>query len=113
MEIDTVQRECIYSTLGDDPDLGEIVELFVEEMPARMAALTSCRDAQDWQQLGRLAHQLKGACGSYGFAQLTAQAARLEKACRCDEPTEEQMLAELQQMLSMCSRVRSGAPPKS
>jgi HPt (histidine-containing phosphotransfer) domain-containing protein len=107
MEPSALEQDWILSTLGDDPDLGEIVEMFVDEMPERIALLTACRDEEDWQQLGRLAHQLKGSCGSYGFSQLTSQAARLEQVCRSKERIEEQIFAELSELVDMCQRVKA------
>ena len=47
--------------LATDPDLGELVELFVQEIPDRISALETQGRSRDWQQLTRTAHQLKGA----------------------------------------------------
>ena len=68
----------IYSTLGADLDLGELVEMFVEEIPNRAQALGEAVERRDWLETRRLAHQLKGAAGSYGFEAVTPLAARLE-----------------------------------
>lgn len=100
----------LYSTLGDDPDLGEIVEMFVEEMPARLSTLASCAERQEWQELGRLAHQLKGACGSYGFGQLAPYVARLEALCRDDRLCEQEILESIETLVDLCGRVRAGSP---
>jgi HPt (histidine-containing phosphotransfer) domain-containing protein len=100
---------AIYSYLGGDPELGELVALFVEEMPARLASFQQEHLAGDRAGLGRLAHQLKGAAGSYGFIQATPYAARLEKAARENLPEEEMLLA-LNDLLDLCSRMRAGVP---
>ena len=98
----------IYSSLADT-DLGELIEMFVEEMPDRINALeTQARD-HDWQQLTKTAHQLKGAAGSYGFNVITPSAARLESATKEGRP-EEEILAALDELLDLCRRMRSGAP---
>jgi len=99
----------LYSTLGDDPDLGEIVELFVEEMPGRIETLVEQYNSGDWQSLRRTAHQLKGAAGSYGFEQVTPVAAELEQKLDRDEP-EEQIRAAIEQLIDHCQRLRPGAP---
>lgn len=97
----------LYSSLASDPDLGDIVDLFVDEMPGRVENLSRCMAVGDWDQLGRYAHQMKGACGSYGFDQLTIPAARLERACR--ETNDELLIREALEELSMlCQRVRGG-----
>ena len=101
--------EPIYSSLGADPVLGEIVEVFVDEIPSRIEGLVSQAAAEDWEALGRTAHQLKGAFGSYGFDQLTPNALCLEKAARERQP-EEQIREALDDLIGMCKRVRSGIP---
>jgi HPt (histidine-containing phosphotransfer) domain-containing protein len=103
----TTETEFLYSSLASDPDLGEIVAMFVDEMPGRVESLMSVVSTGDWNRLGRLAHQMKGACGSYGFHQLTPLAARLEHACR--ELQEEGQIQEaVQELATPCQRVRAG-----
>jgi histidine phosphotransfer protein HptB len=99
----------VYSRLGGDPDLGELVALFVQEMPDRIGALESQARSRDWAQLTRTAHQLKGAAGSYGFHDITPFAARLEHAAR-DGGQEDQILASLDELLDLCRRMRAGTP---
>lgn len=112
MSVEMMENESLYSSLAGDPDLGEIVGMFVDEMPSRLANLSQCLAEGNWEQLGRYAHQMKGACGSYGFDQLTAPAARLEHACRDtqDELLIREAVAELTQL---CQRVRTGTPTKA
>ncbi len=97
----------MYSTLGGDTDLAELVALFVQEIPQRVALLEDLFRQQKWIELGRTAHQFKGAVGSYGFHQLTPYAARLETTVRGGAPPEEieQSLAEL---IELCRLVRAG-----
>ncbi len=97
-----------YSTLANDPDLAEIVDMFVDEMPGRVTALKTEYDASNWEQLGRLAHQLKGAAGSYGFGQITTFAATLEQAVRKNYPANE-IEAAYAMLTDACNRVRSGS----
>jgi HPt (histidine-containing phosphotransfer) domain-containing protein len=99
----------LYSEFGDDPDLGQIVELFVGEMPQRLTALNRCLLQRDWDELGRLAHQLKGACGSYGFHQLTPFAARLEGACRSEDQAKVEIHEAAATLIGLSKRCRAGA----
>ena len=99
----------IYSTLGDDPDLGELVELFVEEMPSRIEMLQQEYDVANWQGLRQLAHQLKGAAGSYGFHQITPVAGNLESVLT-DEENESLVASTLADLLDLCRRARAGSP---
>ncbi len=93
--------ECIYSLLGGDPDLGDIVEMFVDEMPGRTATLLDQLNAGDWEGLQRTAHQLKGAAGSYGFGPILRSAAQVENAVRDGEPAER--VARLSMNWSCCA----------
>lgn len=102
----------IYSDLGGDPDLGDLVALFVEEMPARTAALRSHWASGDRETLRRAAHQLKGAAGSYGFAPISQAAAAVDAAVRSGVSDAE--LAELvERLITHCLSARAGTPPKS
>ena len=105
----TDSSTLIYSELGADPDLGELVDMFVAEMPDRMQALQQSHNDGNAEELGRLAHQIKGAAGSYGFHQLTPQAARLERAVKDNQP-EDEVLRSLEELMQMCSQIRAGAP---
>ena len=105
----TVMRGYVYSSLGTDPDLGELVELFVSEIPDRVAKLQEAWDAQDWDTLGRAAHQLSGAAGSYGFEDLMPCLHRLDHLVRTERPRDEIGKA-LAEVTELCSRARAGAP---
>jgi len=101
------QNTPIYSSFGDDPDLGELVEMFVEEMPDRIENLISQFEAKNWEELTRAAHQMKGAAGSYGFGVLTPVAAKLEALLRGKKP-EDAIQIGLDQLTDLCRRIRSG-----
>lgn len=108
------QSTAIYSSLAADPDLGEIVELFVNEMPKRAARLRRQWKNRQWEDLLRTAHQLKGAVGSYGFGQITPFAQRLEDIVR--QAVEAQSIDDaeidraVERMEAVCGKIRSGAP---
>jgi HPt (histidine-containing phosphotransfer) domain-containing protein len=89
--------------------LGELVGTFVQEMPDRINVLETQAKSRNWKQLAETAHQIKGAAGSYGFKAITPYAARLENAAR-DGRQEEQILSALDELLTLCHRVRSGKP---
>ena len=109
MSQDSAQPQALYSDLGADPDLGELVEMFVDEMPDRVANIQKLLEASDWEELRRAAHQLKGAAGSYGFSPISPSAATVEDAIRSEQP-EEQIRQAAEALCEMCNRVRAGAP---
>ena len=104
-----LERELCYSKLAEDPDCVELVELFVHDLGDRLAELRRAETAHDWDAVGCLAHQIKGAGGSYGFPGLTAAALDLEHAARKLRSPSEIAIA-LDQLAEVCGRVRAGIP---
>jgi histidine phosphotransfer protein HptB len=97
----------IYSSFGGDALLGEMVELYVAEMPDRISAIEQAFSGADNETLRRNAHQMKGAAGSYGFDSLTEFAANLEAAVRDGRPRE-QIQQALHELTDLCRRIRGG-----
>jgi len=92
----------IRSAFAGDPDMRELVEFFVDQMPQRVEALRSSFESGSYEELRSLAHQLKGAGGSYGFPQITESARRLEEqAMRADL---EAMRQGVDELVSLCGR---------
>jgi histidine phosphotransfer protein HptB len=102
----------LYSSLGGDPDLGDLVTLFVEEMTDRVAHLYDLYNRKDWEELRRSAHQLKGAAGSYGFGAISPYAGKLETAIR-DTVGEDEILLAVNELADICKSVHAGVPNTS
>ncbi len=109
METRVKSSTPLYSTLAEDPDLRAIVEMFVEEMPGRIAGLLECLERSDWEALGRAAHQLKGAAGSYGFSAISPSAAEVEEAAKGSLP-EEDIRSKVATLVDLCRAARGGVP---
>lgn len=77
---DEREKEVLLSEFAEDPDLQELVELFVSELPERVARLHTGLESNALEQVQRIAHQLKGASGGYGFPLIGDCAARVEAA---------------------------------
>lgn len=103
------KSDYLYSSLGTDPDLCDIVDMFVDEMPDRITCLMQLLEASNFDELARMAHQLKGAAGSYGFEAISPAAGKVESAILTGEPEYVVNDATIQ-LCELCSRVRSGAP---
>jgi HPt (histidine-containing phosphotransfer) domain-containing protein len=72
--------EPLKSEYANDPELAELVEMFVEGLPSHVARLTSAMADGDIESLKSLAHQLKGSAGGYGFPAITDSVRELEAA---------------------------------
>lgn len=95
----------IFSEFADDPDMTELVEAFVSELPRRVTALAECLEQQQLSELQRLAHQLKGASGGYGFPTLGEAAGRVESMLKAGGGSET-LRAGVEELISLCSRAR-------
>ncbi|MFQ5698106.1 MAG: Hpt domain-containing protein [Myxococcota bacterium] len=74
--------DSIHSEYESDPDMMDLVQEFAAELPERIRMMEELLSRGDWEELQRLAHQLKGAGGGYGFPQITEVSARLEQALK-------------------------------
>lgn len=103
----------LVSEFADDPDMKELIETFVAELPARVAAMRQAWESGHMDLLRRLAHQLHGAAGGYGFAPIGDVAARIEICVRQrsggagDPATHERLRQELDTLAGLCARARS------
>jgi PAS domain S-box-containing protein len=70
--------EAIYSTFRNDPDMAGIITEFVSQLPQRLSDMRQAIANSQPDIAQRLAHQLKGAGGSYGYACLTDSAREVE-----------------------------------
>ena len=104
-----VAESAIYSTFGNDPDLANIIEIFVDELPERASKIEACFQREDWDGVRQVAHQLKGAAGSYGFQSITDMAARIESAIRNNE-SQTNIRNSLEELGNLCRRARVRPP---
>lgn len=73
-------EKLISSLVADDPEMADIVREFVVGLEQRAREFEAAYAAADWGRLRTLAHQLKGAGGSYGFPNLSRLGAEMEQA---------------------------------
>jgi HPt (histidine-containing phosphotransfer) domain-containing protein len=67
---------------GDDDLLGELIDLFLEDSPGRIAGMRDAIAREDWPALASWAHGLKGSCGSLGALHMAELCGRLERLGR-------------------------------
>ncbi|MEO1715501.1 MAG: Hpt domain-containing protein [Planctomycetota bacterium] len=97
----------IRSEFAGDPDMLELVQTFVDELPVRAAQLTASLEAGDRDGLIRLAHQLSGSCGGYGFASIGDHARRLERELNESDlsGTLAEVREQVDELVALCGRV--------
>jgi len=99
--------KLVSSLPPDFPELESIVADFANRLDEKLVEFQAALDCQDFGQLAKLAHWLKGTGGTIGFAVLTEEAAHLEQIVldrpeeRIDEISEAiETLMQLEQRIS-------------
>ena len=98
--------KAIVSEYAGDADLAPIIKEFVSCLPERTKAMRDRFLSGNFPDLERLAHQLKGAGGSYGYPMLTEVAGSLEDTSRVgDRDGAQKVLGDLEKM---CEAIAEG-----
>jgi len=100
---DDRKTDIMRSEFAEDPDLKELVELFVSELPERVARLRTGLEGNALEQVQRIAHQLKGASGGYGFPMIGDCAGRVEAAVQTGAAIE-QIRHCVDDLIELCRR---------
>lgn len=99
----------LQSEFAADPEMAELVEMFVSELPDRLKELETVWNASRFDDLKRISHQLKGASGGYGFAVIGSAAGKLEGTLKGlqgtpDTLTMESMKSQFDELVRLCRR---------
>jgi CheY-like chemotaxis protein len=76
---------AIISQYINDPDMARILETFIGRLAGHVEAMRHAHADGQHRELQRLAHQLKGAGGSYGYPSLTEAGRVLEDAAKAQD----------------------------
>jgi HPt (histidine-containing phosphotransfer) domain-containing protein len=91
----------VRSEYADDESFRELLGDFVGTVPDKRRSMADLFRGGEIDELGRLAHQLKGAAGGYGFPEVSTAAALLQDACHDrDAARVDQALNELLELLA-------------
>ena len=69
----------------NDPDMTQILQGFVGRLADQLDAMRQALGGGRHEELRRLAHQLKGAGGSYGYPSLTEACKALEDSAKSED----------------------------
>jgi len=101
----------IFSTLRNRPALASVVRSYARTLPDLARDLRGHAAAKDLERVRKLAHQLKGSSGGYGFAEIMGTAAAIEtSAVERDVATVDRLV---QTLLELCERASAGAELES
>lgn len=84
---DTLNMEVIDELLalsedGDPELLVDLIEMYLADGPTKMTAILNGIEAQDWEQVERAAHSLKGSSGNLGAIHVQEDCDCIQNACR-------------------------------
>ena len=74
---------------GDAAFIRQMVELFVETMPASTRELQGTLDQQQWEAMGKVVHKLKSTTGSMGMNSIKDEVKAVEHNCKKNENLDE------------------------
>ena len=94
--------EPIHSVFESDPDLRDLVVLFVDELGNRVDSIRQAFLDDDAAALRRIAHQLKGSAGGYGFDPIGDAASRLEYDLLADEAAVSSLSERVEDLIASC-----------
>jgi histidine phosphotransfer protein HptB len=89
----------------NDPEDAELIEYFLEELPEKIAAINTAQSEENIEELGRIAHQLKGAAPGFGFPAIGSAAGDLEGRIRALDESEQDLQrvqSDIESLLSLC-----------
>ena len=70
---------------GDESFIRQMVDLFIETMPASTKELEVNLEQQQWEAMGKLAHKLKSTTGSMGMDSIKDEVRAVEQNCKKSE----------------------------
>lgn len=98
------------SELSGDPDMADLIGLFLAELPKRVESLTQAWRAREFETIHRLAHQLKGSSAGYGFPAIGTAAAKVEDCIRPKDLQHphhvqvDELAHQVQELIALCHR---------
>lgn len=93
----------LVSTFATDPDMQELVGVFIEELGGHIEKIQSALSAGQLDEVRSIAHQLKGAGGGYGFMPITEAALVVETAVK-QQANVETIAKALDELVDLCKR---------
>jgi CheY-like chemotaxis protein/HPt (histidine-containing phosphotransfer) domain-containing protein len=105
------QTQPIRSKFANDPEMLELIAQFTDKLPEWVRDLRRQLEEQNLQELRRVAHQMKGAGGGYGFHQITELAAKAENAIK-DSTTVEGIAEQVNALIDLVRRVEGYNPSR-
>ncbi len=104
--------EVLISTMIDDEGLVELIGDFVARLPERAQEVRQHLAKGQYEELARLAHQLAGSAGSYGYPTITDTARTVETMLRKGQTDLEMLNPACEGLIRLCLMAHAGFDAK-
>lgn len=104
--IESLKENPLVSTLADDPEMADLIDSFVMDLPEKVGRLETLFAEQQYSDLARIVRMLKGEGGAYGFQEITDTATEAEHAIAEVTDTAE-IRSKLNELIRVCLSARS------
>ena len=94
----------IKSRFASDPRIMEIIPEFVDGLPLKVCTMMDSLESNDLDGVQKIVHQLLGACGGYGFAEVTEPARSVEQSIKAGKDIES-VRAEINSLVAVVRRI--------
>ena len=98
----------LVSELAEDPDIAPLIDGFLSRLSPKVTDMAEHLSANRLDELAKLAHQLKGSGGGYGFPLISEAAQRVEEHAQSD-PDLEQIQRAVTELTNLCQQAIAGA----
>lgn len=99
--------EVLISELADDPDMAAIIKIYVGKFPSKIRSMREYLVNNRLDELARLAHQLKGTGGGYGFPSISNAAWRVEQEAKSNSDLQ-QLRTAVSELTILCQKAIAG-----
>jgi PAS domain S-box-containing protein len=99
--------EPLISDFADDPDMLEIIEMFIDGLHERIESIQAAFNDRIFTTVSGIAHQLKGAAGGYGYPTLSELGFEVEQLAEQNAP-DQQIEEALTLLIEQCHRAIVG-----
>lgn len=70
---------------GDPELLVDLIQMYLDDSPAKMDSILRGIEVRDWERVERAAHALKGSAGNLGAIHVQMECDRIQNACRAHQ----------------------------
>ena len=102
-------NDALKSEFANDPDLCDIVTMFVDELPSRVDAIKTAFHKGDMETIRTMTHQLRGSAGGYGFTPIGDVAGEIEMESFNEEADISALYEMIEDLATICgAAIRPG-----